>query len=90
MKVNDEYYTLRRQVNRAIIKTLKEAGVTFPYQKGQMNVQTNLPPSKNNATQESDSWKGFIFHKSKLNLIACIEVTFLPRMASGKLNLQLF
>ena len=41
MKDNDDYYTLRQLVNRAIVKTLKEAGVIFPYQKERLEVKPN-------------------------------------------------
>ena len=41
MKSNDDYYTLRQLVNRAIVKTFKEAGVTFPYQKEQVELKTD-------------------------------------------------
>lgn len=41
MKDNDDYYTLRQHVNRAIVKTLKEARVIFPYQKEQVELEPN-------------------------------------------------
>jgi len=55
MKTNDDFYTLRQLVNRAIIKTLKEAGVTFPYQKEQVVLESNSDgsevPKKSNQDQ---------------------------------------
>ena len=55
MKTNDDYYTLRQLVNRSIIKTLKEAGVTFPYQKEQVELDTDSDkseiPGKSNQDQ---------------------------------------
>lgn len=38
-KDNDDYSTLRQHVNRAIVKKFKEAGVTFPYQKEQVDLE---------------------------------------------------
>jgi small-conductance mechanosensitive channel len=46
MKDNDDYYTLRQLVNRAIVKTLKEAGVIFPYQKEQVEMEPNSDKSE--------------------------------------------
>lgn len=39
MKNNDEYYTLRQLVNRAIVKTLKDAGVVFPYRQERVDLE---------------------------------------------------
>ena len=47
MKGNDDYYTLRQLVNRSIVKTFKEAGVTFPYQKEQVKIESNSDRSEN-------------------------------------------
>ena len=41
MKDTDDYYTLRQLVNRAIVKTLKEAGMVFPYLKEQVGLEPN-------------------------------------------------
>jgi small-conductance mechanosensitive channel len=47
MKSNDDYYRLRQYVNRAIIKTFKEAGVAFPYQKEQVDLESNWEKDEN-------------------------------------------
>jgi small-conductance mechanosensitive channel len=46
MKDNDDYYKLRQFVNRAIVKTFKQAGVTFPYQREQVELETNSDRSE--------------------------------------------
>jgi len=55
MKDNGDYFTLRKQVNRAIVRTLNEAGVTFPYQKEQVELESNSDrseiPRKSNQDQ---------------------------------------
>lgn len=47
MKTNDDYYKLRQHVNRAIVKTFKEAGVIFPYQKEQVELEPNADNGNN-------------------------------------------
>jgi len=54
MKSNDDYYTLRQYVNRAIIKTFKEAGVAFPYQKEQVDLESNCEKDENPGKSNQD------------------------------------
>ncbi len=54
MKDNDDYYTLRQHVNRAIVKTFKEAGVTFPYQKEQVELGPNSDRSESPGESNQD------------------------------------
>ena len=55
MKDSDEYYKLRQFVNRAIVKTFKQAGVIFPYQKEQVDMESTSDrseiPGKSNQDQ---------------------------------------
>jgi MscS family membrane protein len=46
MKDNEDYYKLRQLVNRAIVQTFKESGVIFPYQKEQVEMETNSDRSE--------------------------------------------
>jgi MscS family membrane protein len=59
MKNNDDYYTLRRLVNRAIVKNLKEAGVVFPYRKERVDYKgkydENFLPTNNDNNEEKTS-----------------------------------
>ena len=59
MKNNDDYYTLRRLVNRAIVKNLKEAGVVFPYRKEPVDYKgkydENFLPTNNDNNEEKTS-----------------------------------
>ena len=54
MKDSDEYYKLRQFVNRAIIKTFKQAGVIFPYQKEQVDMESNSDKSENPGKSNQD------------------------------------
>ena len=54
MKSNDDYYTLRQLVNRSIVKTFKEAGVTFPYQKEQVELESDSDRSENPGESNQD------------------------------------
>jgi small-conductance mechanosensitive channel len=54
MKDNDDYYTLRQLVNRSIIKTFKEAGVIFPYQKKQVELDSNSDKSEDLEKSNND------------------------------------
>ena len=50
MKDNEDFYTLRRLINRATVKELKGAGIVFPFRKGRVNMEIdsdeNILPSK--------------------------------------------
>jgi len=54
MKDNDDYYTLRQYVNRAIVKTFKEAGVIFPYRKEQVDLESNSEKDENPGKSNQD------------------------------------
>lgn len=45
MKDFEDYYTLRKLVNRAIIEELKGAGVVLPYRKGRVDLATDTTES---------------------------------------------
>lgn len=52
MKDNDDYYTLRQHVNRAIVKTLKEAGVVFPYRRERVDMEEDSDENKPNRGED--------------------------------------
>ena len=54
MEDNDDYYTLRQHVNRAIVKILKEAGVTFPYRKEQVDLESKSEKDENPRKSNQD------------------------------------
>ena len=59
MKDNADYDTLRRLVNRAVVKTLKEAGVVFPYRKERVDQEARsderILPAKNDKNEAENS-----------------------------------
>jgi len=55
MKDNDDYYKLRQFVNRAIVKTFKQAGVIFPYQKEQVGLESNSDGSEMPRKQDRET-----------------------------------
>jgi len=55
MKDNQDYYTLRQLVNRAVVKELKGAGVVFPYRKDRVDVEADSGRDVSPGTREEES-----------------------------------
>jgi MscS family membrane protein len=55
MKDNDDYYTLRQLVNRAVVKELKRAGVVFPYRKDRVDLEADSGRDVSSGKREGES-----------------------------------
>jgi MscS family membrane protein len=55
MKDNDDYYTLRQLVNRAVVKELKGAGVVFPYRKDRVDLEADSGRDVSPGKREGES-----------------------------------